>query len=304
MVKTKIKKNRNRKTKKGGAAAAMNSSFETLVGTGIPYHDSNNYLPPGYQFVGRGASKYVYRIPGGRPGYLYINSTPLQRHTLGITRAIMLEEYAFAIKIYEAAPGFFPNVAEAWNTPNKFVYMKEECERYDVGVIGPDMLLPHIRNVVLLMRHRLFTLDLKVENMGTSRIDGHSVLLDFSPENSFKLRDSCPIADLELYVSLSIFILLIHCWNNSRIPHTSLQEIARDFIPLRCFQRFGIFFNIHYNVSTDPNIDYEFNRSVAPTLSRRVVQPIDFITAYGRPPVGRPPVRLDQLIAELTATLQ
>ena len=296
MVKTKIKKNKNRKTKKGGAAASMNNSGSTPVGNGIPYHDSNNYLPPGYQFVGQGASKYVYRIPGGRPGYLYINSTPLQRHTLRITRAIMLEEYAFAIKIYEDASGFFPNVAEAWNTPNKFVYMKEECARYDVRVIGPDILRLHIENVVRLMRHRLFTLDLKVENMGTSLIDGHFVLLDFSPENSFKLKGSCPIEVLELYVSLSIFILLIHCWNNSRIPHTSLQELAHDFIPLRCFQRFGLFFNIHYNVSTDPNIDYEFNRSAAPTLSRRVVQPNAFITTYGG-------VGVDQIIAELTNQL-
>jgi hypothetical protein len=338
----KSKSRKNKKTKKGGmmgqaaammgqAAAMVNSNNENNLGLFNPLHAEaqaqsldaridasivpdynrtpvNRRLPPvrGRTILGQGSSKLVWKIEGN-DDYAYINSTPALMRESGYTKAKMRQDYRDALQLFELQGPFgmfFPRVLRVKETPTrtKFIYKKELCHQIDARTMIVDTLVDIIRATKALMETlRLFTFDLKPANVGISH-GGFIQFIDFGKENSFKLVENAEEPTRNLYVSFSILILLIYCYNNSPlIPTEDLLRLARDHITITQISHFRQFFRDYarirggiisenprryapptqngYNPYTDVNIDNTFTE---PLEIDDIVEPFLFIEHYGR----------------------
>jgi hypothetical protein len=265
-----------KKNKKGGAQMMALLGLPPMARAATPYNHGNNEYPADREFVGQGTTKLVWELPSD-PNYVYINSTPEQM--MRNLKQNMKEDYTFALKLYRlGGNAYFPNVVRAWTTPNKFIYKKQKCVQLDSRTITRPILLGIIRAAISLMdTHSLFTFDLKGDNMAILR--GNFVFIDFGPECSYKLHDACPYKDR--YKAFSILILLLHCLNfNTIIPPAEIQELALTYIDWRYVHEFHLF-GMGYDIMADPNIDIEFNRSVAPSfIPAKIIEPYRFVETY------------------------
>ena len=307
-TKTKTKKNKRSRKLLGGAAAApgvlyspekqSEAEAEALTSTS----KSNNYKPDNAKTLGVGRTKLVWGTQSD-PGWAYMNTTPAQM--VGYKKQDMINDYIFAAKLHRDASTFFPAVVPAWNTPSKFIYKKELCEQIHIrtkdgipGVTKDTLNEICVAAHELMGQHSLFTLDLKPDNLG--RLRGKINFIDFSPENSFKLKPNLPVEIKNIYVSLSILILLICCWNHSGVSRDDLKLLARDHINIThagLFYKFSkgnskykdlvyksdpptyiIMHPTGYHPSTDEYIDFDFN---APTKEENITQPFEYIEFYG-----------------------
>ena len=294
----------------GGAAAALLSpkkrqtqaeaqaeaQAQALTSTSM----SNIYRPANAKTLGVGTTKLVWGTQSD-PGWAYMNTTPAKM--VGYKKQDMINDYIFAAKLHRDAEDFFPAVVPAWNTPSKFIYKKELCEQIKNETIDAVTLERIIVAALALMeKHSLFTLDLKPDNLGILRKKIN--FIDFSPENSFKLKPGLPDEIKNIYVSLSILILLVYCCNYNQPLYVSgeLFNLAQKYIgPTKIdksdFEQFyeenakvideipGTnpqeydFTGPGYHPSTDPNIDFDFN---APTKPEIIVEPYLFLNTYGK----------------------
>ena len=112
--------------------------------------------------------------------------------------------------------------------------------------------------------HSLFTLDFKAQNMGR-RPNGQLVYIDFSPENSLKLKDGISDDIKRKYVSLSILIFLLVLLScNDKITPEQINELSNRYVNLTLNEFMGFRPVRAYFITFDRNIDYEFITSVAP----------------------------------------
>jgi hypothetical protein len=246
----------------------------------IPTYN-RNFVPAGAEPLGQGSTKFVWGLPTD-PGWAYMNSTTAKMQEREFTKQDMINDFQFARRLHGIDPAFFPGVVPQWNTARKFIYKKERCERIRNATIDVATLQQIIDRAVALMdTHLLFTLDLKPENVGILR--GNVVFLDFGQENSFKLVEAARHRpDIRHhYVSFSILILLLHCYNYSpQIPKHALRVLAQQYIRIPHLPDFrGFYPGGRYDVRRDRNIDGTFN---APLNLQYTVEPHNFITAYGR----------------------
>ena len=280
---TKKKKNKSRykvnSRYKGGMMAAMRDAMRssmsrsaikptTKPNSGL---NKNGNIPTDAIIVGKGSTKKVISLPKNS-NHVYItpvNGTPFTPDL----KNKMKQDYLFSKKLYEFCKGnFFPSVSEAWETPNTFIYKKQRCEQI-TDDITEEILVGIIQAAIdLIDQYKLFTLDLKPDNMGM--LNGKYVFIDFGPECSYKLKDECVQEVINYYKSLTILILLIYCYNDKYYTNKNhrllLKRLADHYIYnfiysnkyMKDFKPDPI---QDYSWETDPNIDYGFNKEVAPS---------------------------------------
>jgi hypothetical protein len=244
----------------------------------------NTYRAPYNTNVGKGSFKKVYKS-GWHMGKVIINAlneNMKNPHELPNIKDKMLQDYRFT-SIVSVKCGkdkvIMPTIE--WQTPHKLVYSKPEC----VPLVNKNLTLKQLNGIIhlctdLAVDSSFFTLDLKPENV--CMYNGKFALLDTGANNSFFINaqqaNAVQIGPITSFQNLSLLILFLYCYNYA---NSELQNYIKGFYKdLDLYQMDKKFFTADYDITTDPDINLQFNRVVAP-LHSDYLQPLRYITDYG-----------------------